>query len=117
MCASALVAVGISSTGLWFQSHVTATTFMVAGGACKGLLIVAGIAFFADTAQPAAVLGAVASLVASFAYANQQRDNSRARAAADGAEQRPPPPVTLTAAVVLVAVCAYLALAGDAACK
>ena len=117
VCASALVAVGISSTGLWFQSHVTATTFMVAGGACKGLLIVAGIAFFADTAQPAAVLGAVASLVASFAYASQQRESSRARVAADGAEQRPPPPVTLTAAVVLVAVCAYLALAGDAACK
>ena len=117
VCASALVAVGISSTGLWFQSHVSATTFMVAGGACKGVLIVAGIAFFADTAQPAAVLGAVASLVASFAYASQQRESSRARVAADGAEQRPPPPVTLTAAVVLVAVCAYLALAGDAACK
>ena len=117
VCASALVAVGISSTGLWFQSHVSATTFMVAGGACKGVLIVAGIAFFADTAQPAAVLGAVASLVASFAYASQQRESSRARVPADGAEQRPPPPVTLTAAVVLVAVCAYLALAGDAACK
>ena len=117
VCASALVAVGISSTGLWFQSHVSATTFMVAGGACKGVLIVAGIAFFADTAQPAAVLGAVASLVASFAYASQQRESSRARVPADGAKQRPPPPVTLTAAVVLVAVCAYLALAGDAACK
>ena len=117
VCASAVVAVGISSTGLWFQSHVTATTFMVAGGACKGLLVVAGIAFFADTAQPAAVLGAVASLVASFAYASQQRNNSRPCAAADGTEQRPPPPATLTAAVVLVVVCGYLTLVGEAACK
>ena len=115
--ASAVVAVGISSTGLWVQSHVTATTFMVAGGACKGLLVVAGIAFFADTAQPAAVLGAVSSLVASFAYASQQRSNSRPRGAADGAEQRRPPPATLTAAVVLVVVCGYLTLVGDAACK
>jgi hypothetical protein len=34
VAASAVVSVGISSAGLWFQSHVTATTFMVAGGAC-----------------------------------------------------------------------------------
>mmetsp|Transcript_21976 Transcript_21976/g.44891 ORF Transcript_21976/g.44891 Transcript_21976/m.44891 type:complete len:363 (-) Transcript_21976:136-1224(-) len=109
VCASALVAVGISSSGLWFQSHVTATTFMVAGGACKGLLIVAGIAFFADTSQPAAVLGAVASLVGSFAYASQQRSASR--------PPDEPPPTTLTASVVLIVVCGYLTLAGDVACK
>ena len=73
--------------------------------------------FFADTAQPAAVLSAVASLVASFTYASQQRNNSRPTAAADGTEQRPPPPATLTAAVVLVVVCGYLTLVGEAACK
>ena len=81
VCASALVAVGISSTGLWFQSHVSATTFMVAAARARGAH---RRHFLADTA--AAVLGAVASLVASFAYASQQRESSRARVPATAAE-------------------------------
>ena len=52
-------------------------------GLPREVSVLAGIAFFADTAQPAAVLGAVASLVASFAYASQQRHNSRARVPAE----------------------------------
>jgi len=73
---------------------------------------VAGIAFFADTSQPTAMLGAVTSLVASFAYASVQAASRQP--AADGADWwRRQPPTALTAAVVLVAVCAYLALSGQ----
>ena len=58
----------ISYTGLWLQSLVTATSFMVLGCFNKIGVIAWGIVFLRDTHSPIAILGALVSIGGCYAY-------------------------------------------------
>ena len=66
--ASAIVGIGIAYAGIWLQSLITATSFMVLGCFCRSVLIVFGAVLLGDTANPIALLGAALSLAGCVAY-------------------------------------------------
>ena len=66
--ASAAVGFGISYAGLWLQSLVTATSFMVLGSFCKAGLVIFGAVALGDASSATALLGAGLSLLGCWAY-------------------------------------------------
>ena len=69
IAATCVVGCAISYCGLWLQSLVTATSFMVLGSVTKLVVIAWGMLFFADASGVLAVLGAMLSVGGGFAYA------------------------------------------------
>ena len=69
---SCIVGTGIAYAGLWLQSVVTATTFMVIGCATKVLVILWGILFWGDVRSALAVLGALLSIAGAVVYSMKQ---------------------------------------------
>ena len=70
---SCIVGTGIAYSGLWLQSRVRATTFMVIGCTCKLLVIVWGIVVEGDSANALAIAGALLSVAGATAYSFDQR--------------------------------------------
>ena len=68
LCASAAVGLGISYSGIWLQSLVTATSFMVLGCFCKAAIVLFGILTLGDASSPTALLGAGLSLAGCVSY-------------------------------------------------
>ncbi len=69
MFASCIIGCCISYSGLWLQKLVTATTFMVLGSCTKIIVILYGILFLSDSRSFLSILGALLSIVGSYAYA------------------------------------------------
>ena len=68
---SCLVGTGIAYAGLWLQSVVTATTFMVIGCATKVLVILWGIVLWGDAKGAVALGGALVSMGGALLYSLQ----------------------------------------------
>ncbi|KAL1523507.1 hypothetical protein AB1Y20_018445 [Prymnesium parvum] len=66
--ASCFVGALISYSGLWLQSLVTATSFMVLGCFNKVAVIIWGIVFMKDASSPIALLGAMVSIFGCYLY-------------------------------------------------
>jgi len=79
--ASCAVGCAISYSGLWLQSLITATSFMVLGSITKMVVIAWGIFFLRDAAGPFAVAGALLSMAGGFAYARKGDCGPQAEAA------------------------------------
>ena len=78
--ASCVVGCAISYTGLWLQSLITATSFMVLGSITKMAVIAWGMVFLHDAAGPLAVGGALISMAGGLAYARKGDCGPRAEA-------------------------------------
>lgn len=65
---SCVAGTAMSHAGLWLQSVVTATSFMVIGCTTRIILILWGIVFQGDTCEPVTVLGAFISILGAAVY-------------------------------------------------
>lgn len=78
--ASCAVGCAISYCGLWLQSLITATSFMVLGSVAKMAVVLWGMLFLHDAAGPLAIFGALLSMGGGFAYAHKGDCGPRAEA-------------------------------------
>jgi len=82
IAASCVVAVGISYTGIWAQSLITATSFLVLINANKFFVILFEVFVMSKSLEPIQLVGAVVTVLGGVLYgkARQQLDNLEAEA-------------------------------------